>query len=296
MNDREIGISILAVLADRDRAPGLRGGEAGGISILAVLADRDRRWPRCRAPRRHFNPRGPCGPRLATPSRFGLRTGFQSSRSLRTATYKSRFLGSIRGISILAVLADRDLITGEILPLPRHFNPRGPCGPRLLAHRQDRGAKIFQSSQSLRTATCDCAYKEHIHFSISILAVLADRDLADPCKYSRRGIFQSSRSLRTATALRQLFPSKHRDFNPRGPCGPRLDALAAQVAALKFQSSRSLRTATTGRSKKTITQWIFQSSRSLRTATALVVCTILPSVISILAVLADRDCFGCICP
>ena len=60
------------------------------ISILAVLADRDR------------------GPN-DFPAR---RTLFQSSRSLRTATAPSLVSVTIFGISILAVLADRDSYDG----------------------------------------------------------------------------------------------------------------------------------------------------------------------------------------
>ena len=57
-----VSISILAVLADRDRRSD--GGRAGtAISILAVLADRDENQARGGFLRRYFNPRGPCGPR-----------------------------------------------------------------------------------------------------------------------------------------------------------------------------------------------------------------------------------------
>ena len=56
-------ISILAVLADHDQGEGV-GEEAGHISILAVLADRDLELDLSRKNRtKHFNPRGPCGPR-----------------------------------------------------------------------------------------------------------------------------------------------------------------------------------------------------------------------------------------
>ena len=38
-------------------------------------------------------------------------------------------------------------------PTRIYFNPRGPCGPRLLLRRPVRRRGIFQSSRSLRTAT-----------------------------------------------------------------------------------------------------------------------------------------------
>ena len=103
-----------------------------------------------------------------------------------------------------------------------------------------------------------------------------------------------------------------RNFNPRGPCGPRqpvgampvpvklisilavladrdLYLICSQCAELKFQSSRSVRTATLPLEDKVLTYWEFQSSRSLRTATEIGVHSQHPEVISILAVLADRD-------
>ena len=61
---KRIRISILAVLADRDRPVGDADVQPLQISILAVLADRDQKWLFCGSELLHFNPRGPCGPRL----------------------------------------------------------------------------------------------------------------------------------------------------------------------------------------------------------------------------------------
>ena len=192
---------------------------------------------------------------------------FQSSRSLRTATSKAweAFQQNLH-ISILAVLADRDR--------PDAGGPAGRPGISILAVLADRDmlqgltektASEFQSSRSLRTAT---------------LQRLATRNHDTE--------FQSSRSLRTATNNLLQQQTRSKNFNPRGPCGPRPRRVAHYILVYIFQSSRSLRTAT-------ILAAIinppmkFQSSRSLRTAT-------LPDYeiykmlrISILAVLADRD-------
>ena len=124
------------------------------ISILAVLADRDFPFPHSVSRMFHFNPRGPCGPRLLAVVSSVLTSLFQSSRSLRTATVSK-------------------------LPLMEsafYFNPRGPCGPRQVQGHHHGASSTFQSSRSLRTAT-------RIDKSIKPFA-----------------IFQSSRSLRTATA------------------------------------------------------------------------------------------------
>ena len=122
------------------------GGVSDGskISILAVLADRDgqrgRPWP-CR---RNFNPRGPCGPRpLIRVCRRDWRT-FQSSRSLRTATIQGR-TGPHR--------AENFNPCGRRRRGSRHFNPRGPCGPRPVMMVTTVSCPLFQSSRSLRTAT-----------------------------------------------------------------------------------------------------------------------------------------------
>ena len=104
------------------------------------------------------------------------------------------------------------------------------------------------------------------YYSISILAVLADRDQAGQGSQGRHPVFQSSRSLRTATM--KAFPQLQSlsNFNPRGPCGPRPRIGHEEGPPTEFQSSRSLRTAT-------------PDGDALR----------LEGQISILAVLADRD-------
>ena len=100
-------------------------------------------------------------------------------------------------ISILAVLADRD----KFLSAQIRLN-----GISILAVLADRdlplcsmgcGTPVFQSSRSLRTATVYKGVRQP-QVTISILAVLADRD-----GQSRR------------------HPRQARNFNPRGPCGPR---------------------------------------------------------------------------
>ena len=81
---------------------------------------------------------------------------------------------------------------------------------------------------------------------ISILAVLADRDVPPLFIIPGITVFQSSRSLRTATGGTADF-----------------------YYIIKFQSSRSLRTATMVWNKVHRVIVPFQSSRSLRTATVI---------------------------
>ena len=123
---------------------------------------------------------------------------FQSSRSLRTATVRASAPTGALPISILAVLADRDFVCKAIKIIIRYFNPRGPCGPRPGSSFFPVGVMTFQSSRSLRTATLLPPPEIAVPPGISILAVLADRDVISTIT----GFF--------------IF-----DFNPRGPCGPR---------------------------------------------------------------------------
>ena len=191
------------------------------ISILAVLADRDRKLLCSHQQSLHFNPRGPCGPRRFNqwqyvrellnfnprgpcgPRRRPKRTGSEAAEisilavladrdfqyiwdrafDLRISILAvladrdrktSRFVAPAT-ISILAVLADRDRLRSADLQKAGYFNPRGPCGPRRTQQKQTNTTKKFQSLRSLRTATC-C-----------------------PGGPDTARTFQSSRSLRTAT-------------------------------------------------------------------------------------------------
>ena len=213
----------------------------------------------------HFNPRGPCGPRRTADQLAAWCFEFQSSRSLRTATWVGTVITSITGISILAVLADRD--------------PSFPGFPSricisILAVLADRDVhdmdvtadgELFQSSRSLRTATCGY-YRLLGEFAISILAVLADRDVK---KRAKKG--------------------NNMNFNPRGPCGPRLytftpAATKSSISILAVLADRDWPCSCNGRGSFEISILAVLADRDARTF-----CAILSFVISILAVLADRD-------
>ena len=230
-----------------------------------------RTWrPRPSWRRRNFNPRGPCGPRRREAPHGGGHAGisilavladrdlqgrrkrpwvaaFQSSRSLRTATRGADealhraeisilavladrdlvFMGGGFGwnISILAVLADRDgLLLGEWKAAP-DFNPRGPCGPRPI------GAGL-----------------PDVDVRISILAVLADRDDLPIARLAGLDGISILAVLADRDHVERNNVTNVKDFNPRGPCGPRpMTRDAYREWCRLFQSSRSLRTATVKR-------------------------------------------------
>ena len=147
-------------------------------------------------------------------------------------------------ISILAVLADRDLeLDLSRKNRTKHFNPRGPCGPRQRAFGGRRPQVIFQSSRSLRTATRASSGRngDHQYFNprgpcgpqllnlrpkevppnISILAVLADRDMRSPSGLMRLSYFNPRGPCGPRLQLSPDWRGYHLYFNPRGPCGPR---------------------------------------------------------------------------
>ena len=158
-------ISIHAPLAGRDYPP-IRLLRPRRISIHAPLAGRDcfhRPWFPCCL---YFNPRAPCGARPGPMPAMAEKSKFQSTRPLRGATathllfclYGTRI--SIhaplagrdqhrqsdrrRGhISIHAPLAGRDLDRLIAADGGGHFNPRAPCGARLVLPLWYRGFRLI---------------------------------------------------------------------------------------------------------------------------------------------------------
>ena len=145
---------------------------------------------------------------------------FQSTHSLRSATKDAFAAGSSSTVSIHALLAECDISQTNFFIGFICFNPRTPCGVRLICFRQFFTSERFQSTHSLRSAT-------------RFLPVMAGW-----------GRFQSTHSLRSATKCgvcgksgktvsihallaecdspvsRSLVHPQR--FNPRTPCGVRL--------------------------------------------------------------------------
>ena len=86
---------------------------------------------------------------------------------------------------------------------PQNFNPRAPCGARRHASQAFVELSGFQPTRPLRGATFPFCRSEW-QTTISTHAPLAGRDLTLPST-----------------------PSPPRYFNPRAPCGARLDRLIA---------------------------------------------------------------------
>ena len=120
--------------------------------------------------------------------------------------------------------------------------------------------------------------------------------------------------MRGATVFRNAAPIIHHDFNPRAPCGARPSAAVHTGSMCPFQSTRPMRGATWGdqphlrwgvfqstRPMRGATAWLmsnrsaprrFQSTRPMRGATKPSFPAPRPTMISIHAPHAGRDCRG----
>ena len=87
-----------------------------------------------------FNPRAPCGARRYLPiPAVCLRPRFQSTCPLRGTTLYPFYQILPGKISIHVPLAGHDRSLTIMQPNPHYFNPRAPCGARLVARHCRRG-------------------------------------------------------------------------------------------------------------------------------------------------------------
>ena len=80
----------------------------------------------------YFNPRAPCGARRRPLRQLDYQFGFQSTRPMRGATKWVWQRNAQIGISIHAPHAGRDGRPSGLSWRRNHFNPRAPCGARLI--------------------------------------------------------------------------------------------------------------------------------------------------------------------
>ena len=104
--------------------------KCGGISIHAPRVGSDGTGGADGGGVRHFNPRSPCGERLARSQTKGIFSKFQSTLPVWGATGFSIVGVGFIPISIHAPRVGSD--QGDHLPVLAHchFNPRSPCGER----------------------------------------------------------------------------------------------------------------------------------------------------------------------
>ena len=120
-----------------------------------------------RALRRYFNPRTPCGVRLLEKALDLVVIQFQSTHPLRGATSALVAYRCLRCISIHAPLAGCDRSVRWDGDFQQNFNPRTPCGVRLLRLVALPRPKRFQSTHPLRGATSgsQCTFLSRPYFN-----------------------------------------------------------------------------------------------------------------------------------
>ena len=122
-------------------------------------------------------------------------------------------------VSIHALLAECDLISGQVCPISHGFNPRTPCGVRHQNAILHYMHYAFQSTHSLRSATDSyCKYTGACH--VSIHALLAECDERETGGRMVAGVSIHA-LLAECDLLRGGGPVCLRCFNPRTPCGVR---------------------------------------------------------------------------
>ena len=125
--------------------------------------------------RYRFNPRAPCGARPMRSPQFFLTCLFQSTRPVRGATVLFFDFPLSVGVSIHAPRAGRDHGRRCSPPYHRGFNPRAPCGARLVVVGIQGIAIAFQSTRPVRGATAaKQGYVSRVR--VSIHAPRAGRD------------------------------------------------------------------------------------------------------------------------
>ena len=148
-----------------------------------------------------------------------------------------------------------------------HFNPRAPCGARLLVTQFTHMADEFQSTRPVRGAT------------------------VDKQRARKAWAFQSTRPVRGATCLKPIFQPTER-FQSTRPVRGATEELVAAEDHNGFQSTRPVRGATaSGHSFCPVT--LFQSTRPVRGATDPRRQHLLRKLISIHAPRAGRDRTKC---
>ena len=169
------------------------------VSIHALLAECDLQINLLTTNILCFNPRTPCGVRPIPENHGGEESQFQSTHSLRSATRTSEINIILKDVSIHALLAECDWTEDQTPGSWKSFNPRTPCGVRLVNKVLAAKRNEFQSTHSLRSATVviDCGLQAP---DVSIHALLAECDFHRMQRLWDLRLFQSTHSLRSATA------------------------------------------------------------------------------------------------
>ena len=169
----------------------------GEISTHAPLAGRDGDILRRCLRSRNFNPRAPCGARLACLALIPFGERFQPTRPLRGATSAPAWRCSPHS----------------------HFNPRAPCGARQVV-QHSLCDNVLISTHAPLAGRDDVRLADTSNTYISTHAPLAGRDLISQMLLQCRLNF-NPRAPCGARPSRFTSLSSKLNFNPRAPCGAR---------------------------------------------------------------------------
>ena len=160
------------------RSATCHSGQAGQtelVSIHALLAECDQSNSFQARDQYRFNPRTPCGVRRLPAKWEAGSVRFQSTHSLRSATYPRQDLKCSVDVSIHALLAECDAIDLVLVFLDSGFNPRTPCGVR----RPDVSGRHLPQRVSIHALLAECDFQMSWPLSfrpVSIHALLAECD------------------------------------------------------------------------------------------------------------------------
>ena len=206
--------------------PGQRKENTKLVSIHALLAECDMTWKGNRLYAKSFNPRTPCGVRLSQIGNSHNQHPFQSTHSLRSATGQGKECPRRFRVSIHALLAECDSYGGGRNYVRNCFNPRTPCGVRPPGIHLTPGIHRFQSTHSLRSATCPHGGGRDRHgfqstHSLRSATFFIHRYYLTPAVSIHALLAECDESKRTPLTI-------YKSFNPRTPCGVRHGATPGQ--------------------------------------------------------------------
>ena len=136
---------------------------------------------------------------------------------MRVATWRRNNNGQLKGISIHATHAGGDKLSLHGFTDKQNFNPRHPCGWRLVLVRFLSTFTTFQSTPPMRVATLKFAFSM---FSILFQSTPPMRVATCFLGFVFHSIkFQSTPPMRVATTLVYTSIIFIKYFNPRHPCG-----------------------------------------------------------------------------
>ena len=178
---------------------------------------------------------------------------FQSTHPVRGATRSgSGCLRCRSRISIHAPRAGCDAAReGDLMSILSYFNPRTPCGVRPASPRpRPRRPPI-----SIHAPRSGCDYGAFVALALAGISIHAPRAGCDEHlrRYARiERQFQSTHPVRGATTPETPAERDKPYFNPRTPCGVRLNSIIMEALGGEFQSTHPVRGATAKERRKSI--------------------------------------------